>query len=121
MIIKLTKRTTDNIQATGRRFMVFDTELKGFGLRVTPSGSKTWCVEYRAGARGRSVSKRRMVLGAATTLSPDEARIAARSILARVALGEDPAAVRERAREIPSFREFAERYLGIGVLVRRNR
>ena len=110
-ILKLTKRIIDDVQPTGRRFIVYDTELKGFGLKVTPSGSKTWCVEYRAGARGRSVSKRRMVLGAATTLTPDEARNAARTILARVALGEDPAAAREQAREIPSFREFAERYL----------
>jgi hypothetical protein len=110
-IMKLTKRTVDGIQPTGRRFIVYDTELKGFGLKVTPSGSKTWSVEYRGGARGRSVSKRRMVLGPVTTLTPDEARNAARAILARVALGEDPAAARERAREIPSFREFAERYL----------
>src|SRR5665647_411185 len=110
-IMKLTKRAIDDIQPTGRRFIVYDTELKGFGLKVTPAGSKTWCVEYRAGARDRSVSKRRLVLGATTTLTPDEARNAARSILARVALGEDPAAIKARARETPSFREFAERYL----------
>lgn len=109
--VKLTKRNIDDIQPTGRRFIVYDTELKGFGLKVTPSGLKTWCVEYRGGARGRSVNKRRMVLGAATTVTPDEARNAARKILARVALGEDPAAATTRAREIPSFQEFAERYL----------
>jgi integrase len=52
-----------------------------------------------------------MVLGSANTLAPEQARNAARDILARVALGEDPAASRSAAREMPSFREFAARYL----------
>ena len=52
-----------------------------------------------------------MVLGPATTLTPDQARDAARAVLARVALGEDPAAIRTGSREMPTFGEFAERYL----------
>jgi integrase len=52
-----------------------------------------------------------MVLGSANTLTPDQARAAARDVLARVALGEDPAASRTDAREMPDFRDFAERYL----------
>jgi hypothetical protein len=52
-----------------------------------------------------------MVLGSASTLTPDQARSAARDILARVALGEDPAASRSAARVMPTFREFAGRYL----------
>lgn len=110
-VLRLTKRAVDSLKPAARRFIAYDSELKGFGLKVAPSGSKSWCVEYRGGARGRSVGKRRMVLGSATTLTPEEARNAARGILARAALGEDPAATRIRAREIPSFNEFAERYL----------
>jgi hypothetical protein len=68
-------------------------------------------VEYRPGARGRSVAKRRMVLGSANTLTPEQARNAAREVLASVALGEDPAASRSAAREMPTFRDFAARYL----------
>jgi len=52
-----------------------------------------------------------MVLGSVGTLTPDEARDAAKKILAAAALGDDPAASRSRARKIPTFREFAERYL----------
>ena len=52
-----------------------------------------------------------MVLGSINTLTPDQARSAARDVLAHVALGEDPAASRPGAREIPNFRDFAERYL----------
>ena len=62
-IAKLTKRVLDTIQPGDQRVIYYDSELKGFGLKVSPAGGKTWCVEYRPGARGRSVSKRRMVLG----------------------------------------------------------
>ena len=68
-------------------------------------------MEYRPGAGGRSVAKRRMVLGRFGALPPGQARAAARDILAAAALGEDPAASRSRARRAPTFREFAERYL----------
>ena len=110
-IAKLTKRVIDTIQPSERRVIYYDTELKGFGLKVAPTGAKTWCVEYRPGARGRGVAKRRMVLGSISKLTPDEARAAARGVLASVALGEDPAASRAGAREMPNFREFGERYL----------
>lgn len=110
-IVKLTKRVVDAIKPGDHRVIYYDSELKGFGLKVSPTGGKTWCVEYRPGARGRSVAKRRMVLGSASTLTPDQARNAARDILARVALGEDPAASRSAAREMPTLRDFAGRYL----------
>ena len=83
---KLTKRVIDAIRPSARREIHYDSELKGFGLKVTPTGAKTWCVEYRPGAGGRGVSKRRMVLGTTSTLTPDQARDAARAVLARVAL-----------------------------------
>jgi hypothetical protein len=109
---KIDQNVIDTIKPGDRRVIYYDSELKGFGLKVTPAGAKRWCVEYRPGARGRGVSKRRMVLGSTSALTPDQARSAARDVLARVALGEDPAALRSGAREMPNFREFAERYLG---------
>ncbi len=108
---RLTKRTVDAISADDCPVIIYDADLKGFGLRAARRGKKSWFVEYRPGARGRGVAKRRMVLGSAGTLTPDEARAAAREILAAAALGDDPAASRSRARKIPTFREFAERYL----------
>jgi hypothetical protein len=106
-IIKLTKRVVDSIRPTDQRIIYYDTELQGFGLKVSPAGRKTWCVEYRPGARGRRIAKRRIVLGSAGTLTPDQARKAARDVLARVALGEDPAASRSAARQMPTFRDFS--------------
>src|SRR6185437_1836455 len=72
-IAKLTKRVIDAIKPGDRRVIYYDSELKGFGLKVTPAGAKRWCVEYRPGARGRGVSKRRIVLGSTSTLTPDQA------------------------------------------------
>jgi hypothetical protein len=109
-IEKLTKRAVDAIGPGARPTIYYDSELRGFGLKVTPSGAKSWCVEYRPGSGGRGVAKRRLVLGSINTLTPDQARTAARNILAAVALGDDPGASRSRAREMPTFREFAERY-----------
>ena len=110
-VTKLSKRVVDALKGGDRRVIYYDTELKGFGLSVSPNGVKSWCVEYRPGAGGRRASKRRMVLGSAGTLTPDQARSAARKILSAVALGEDPAALRIRARETPTFLQFADRYL----------
>ena len=110
-VAKLTKRTIDAISAGGRPVIIYDADLTGFGLRAATGGAKSWFVEYRPGARGRGVAKRRMVLGSVGTLTPDKARAAAKEILAAAALGDDPAAARSRARKIPVFREFAERYL----------
>jgi integrase len=108
---RLTKRAVDAIRADDCPLVIYDIDLKGFGLRAAKRGTKSWFVEYRPGARGRGIAKRRMVLGAVGTLTPDEARAAAREILAAAALGDDPAAARSRARKTPTFRDFAERYL----------
>jgi integrase len=108
---RLTKRTIDAVSPGDQPVVLYDTELKGFGIRIAPGGARSWFVEYRPGAGGRAVAKRRMVLGSASALTPDEARKAARAALASVRLGQDPAAARNRARDMPTFSAFVERYL----------
>ena len=110
MTIKLTKRGIDTIRPTGRALITYDTELKGFGVRIGATGTLSWFVEYRPGAGGRRVAKRRMVLGS-RELTPEQARAAPKEVLAKVALGKDPAALLQREREMSTFREFAHRYL----------
>jgi integrase len=110
-VTRLTKQTLGRVRATDRPVILYDSELTGFGLRVARSGTRSWFIEYRPGARGRGVAKRRMVLGSAAILTPQQAREAAKSALASIALGEDPASERSCAREMPKFCEFAERYL----------
>src|SRR5258708_21748018 len=44
-------------------------------------------------------------------MTPDRARQSARTTLGAVALGQDPAGKRSRERAMPTFADFAERYL----------
>lgn len=108
---RLTKQFVENVPATSQVEFYYDSELKGFSLKVYPSGEKRWCVEYRPGAGGRRAIKRRMVLGSIATITAYQARDAARKVLAAVSLGEDPALARKGDRQMPPFREFATRFL----------
>ena len=54
-VARLSKRTMDAFGPATRPYIVFDEDLTGFGLRVMPSGTKTWIVEYRPGFGGRKV------------------------------------------------------------------
>ncbi len=102
---KLTKRVIDALRP-GESDDVFawDSELKGFGIRLKPSGSRSFIIQYR-NAEGRL---RRMVIGKAGTLTPDEARRLARERLAEVAKGADPSAERHVAREAPTVAEICD-------------
>ncbi|UGY25458.1 site-specific integrase [Bradyrhizobium septentrionale] len=110
MITRLTKRNVDAIVPGDRAVIAYDQDLKGFGLRVAITGRWSWFVEYRPGAGGRRVLKKRMYFGS-PEFTPEEARQAAKEMLASVALGGDPAAERKQEREAETFRDFAERYL----------
>ena len=89
--VKLTKRAVDSALPQAGRYVVWDAELKGFGLRVAKSGTKTYIVRYRPRGLGRGAPKRFVVIGRHGPLTPDEARARARAILGAVAAGEDPA------------------------------
>lgn len=102
-----------------KSFIEYDTELTGFGVRVTPAGSKSYIVEYRPGARGRGVSKRRVTIGPVHIFTPDQARHAARDILASVRLGSDPAADQARRRGTLTVKELGEQFLTEGTTTKK--
>ena len=94
---KLTKRLIDGIKASGRDFIIWDSELSGFGLRARAGGSKTFIAQYRAGG-GRTGQTRRFTIGRYGTLTVDEARLEARKVLLAAAQGQDPAGDRRAKR-----------------------
>jgi integrase len=105
---KLTKRSVESARPDpARDVFLWDAALPGFGLRVKPSGARSYIVQYRTWS-GRS---KRMTLGRHGVLTVDEARSAARQVLASAARGDDPAGERAEARRAISFSEFADRYL----------
>lgn len=98
--LRLTKKIVDASKATEGDHFLWDTEIKGFGIRIWPSGRKTFIAKYRVGG-GRSGATRRFTLGTYGTLTVDEARAMARKILGSVAQGADPAGSRQaKHREI---------------------
>jgi len=107
---RISKRLLHGLQATDRDYIVWDGELPGFGVRVRPSGSKSYVVQYRAG-RGRKAPSRRMTIAAVSKLPPEEARGIAKRIIGDVARNDDPAADRTRKRREMTMREVASLYL----------
>src|SRR5271166_4309219 len=97
-VLNLTKRSVDALTPGAKAFIAFDAQLHGFGVRVMPSGIKTFILEYRPNGGGRGVSKRRLKLGRFGPLTVDGAREKARSAHARVELGVDPAAEKAEQR-----------------------
>jgi integrase len=108
---RLTQRAIDGAVPRDKPFILYDGELAGFGLRIMPSGFRSWIVEYRPNGGGRGVAKKRMTLGAVGKLTPDQARSQAKTVLANVALGSDPAGIRSVSRATPTVAEFAETFL----------
>jgi integrase len=86
----------------GRQFDVFDSKLPGFALRVSPKGTKTFTLLYRAGRRAR-----RMTVGRYPLLSLSEARARAESALREVSAGKDPGALKQAARNQYADQLFA--------------
>ena len=82
---KLNARTIQALSATESPYEVVDTDLKGFLLRVQPSGTMTYYFAYR----NRSGKRSRYRIGKEGSLSPAQARDQAILLAARVVAGED--------------------------------
>jgi integrase len=102
---KLTARTVEAAKpaqdAAGilRERIIWDTELSGFGLRVSPRGHKSFLVQYRA-ARSREARQRRMKVGDyGEAFNVEQARLRAKQLLGTVQSGTDPVAAQEAERK----------------------
>lgn len=95
--------------------MVWDSELRGFGVRVSPAGSKAFTLKYRTKA-GRV---RWATIGRVGVLSLDQARDRAKELLGDVAKGSDPLRQNDNARGAPTLATVAGRFLEQHVAARR--
>lgn len=107
---KLTKRVVDQLQPAASKYTEWDSELRGFGCLVRPTGRKTFIYKYRVGG-GRAATQRKMTLGAYGPTTVDEARRLALQAHADVIKGSDPAGRRNDHRKADNMKQFAERYL----------
>lgn len=108
---RITKRLVDNLATKDRDVFVWDSDVPGFGIRVWPSGKKTYVVQYRLPGGGRRSFAKRVSLGEHGVLTPDEARQLAKKTLGSVAHGNDPAADRSARRKAATVKEFGVDFL----------
>lgn len=113
-MFKLTKRAVEALDIRDKDYLVWDTEMAGFGLRVFASGRKSYLVQYRAGGRTR-----RRSIGRHGILTAEEARSEARKLLGEVAKGGNPSEGRQRQWRAPSMASLCDRFLGEYAQARR--
>ena len=102
---KITKRLVEAAEVREKDYIICDSELRGFAVRVLPSGSRYYLVQYRIGTRYR-----RMSIGQHGALTAEAARRSAFDLLASVKQGKDPAGDRRERRKALTVAELAERF-----------
>lgn len=109
MAEKLTKRLIDAQIYVGTgdsKHIIWDSELTGLGLRVYPSGKKSFVLSYRQHGR-----KRLYVLGKYGVYTADEARGLAIDHLAEIGHGEDPVEEKRKLAKAQTMEELYTVYL----------
>lgn len=119
---KLNKRNVDAFAPPKeKQAVLWDSEIRGFGVRVLPSGLKTFIVQYR----NTEGIKRRINLGRYGVITVDQARDLAKIKLGAVAGGEDPAQALHQSRKGMTVAEICDWYLtearAANILGRKNR
>ncbi len=105
----ISKRSVDATKAANKDSYLWDKDLRGFGLKVTPAGRKVYLIQYRLG--GRKGRTRRVTIGVHGVLTADEARARAKQLLGEVAAGRDPAATQQEERGSRRLGELLTRFL----------
>jgi hypothetical protein len=88
----ITKRTVDAAKPASRDSFLWDDEIAGFGLKVTPAGGKVYIYQYRMTRPGmaKACPTKRYTIGRHGNLTPTEARTRAKELAALVSQGIDP-------------------------------
>ena len=112
MAQKLTEKSVKAIvNAPAGAATIWDSEIKGFGVRVFaptkrhPQGARSFFVNYRVDGR-----ERRFTIGNVPEWTVEAARTEAKELRRRIDRGEDPADEKRERREAPTVADLAERY-----------
>jgi len=106
---KLTKKTVDASKPKKKDYIVWDNDLPGFGLRVFPSGKKSYLVQYRHEGRTR-----RFTIGLHGPYTPDKARKRAMGLLGDIGDGADPSGDKAKAHKDMTVSQLCDLYLTDG-------
>ncbi len=118
---RLTKRVIDGLEPIeGKDYSVWDSELIGFGVRVKPSGSKSFQLKYR-NSRG---DQRKKTIGRYGSITVEHAKKLARIEMGKIAAGDDPVESAKKERNELTVAELCDRYFAeaeAGRILHRNR
>lgn len=117
--VRISQTVVEAAEPTPATYILWDSELPGFGLRITPAGAKAYVVFYRAEGGGRRAPKRLQTIGRHPALSAAKARKAATEIKAKAALGGDPAGALAEKRRQMTVSELVDLYEDEGLVVQR--
>ncbi len=106
----ISSRLINSLKPDAKPYEVRDSKLKGFLLRIQPSGAKSYIVEYGRG--------KRLTLGSVEVLTLAQARDRAIEILADAAKGTDPQAIK-RAAKTGDFKSYVQQEYGPWVVAHR--
>src|ERR1700722_11691236 len=109
--LKLTKRNVDSLKPAAERFTAWDSDVKGFGLRITPTGGRVYVLKYRIPGAQRWFTVGRH----GPPWPPDGARREAVRLLGEGARGHDPAEKRSVDRKAMSFADCGDLYFSESV------
>lgn len=106
MKAKLTSRMVAAIAPADKDVFAWDTMAPGFGVKVTPAGTRRYFVFYRIGGK-----QRRPNIGTHGAITCEDAREIAREWLLAVAKGKDPAIDKTARQAMPTMRDLKDRYM----------
>jgi integrase len=104
---KLSKKFIDSLESKTKSYIVWDDNPRGLGLKVTRAGSKSFILKYR-NIEGR---QRKLKIDVYGVITLEEARKRAKTMLAEVSKGNDPANEKREAKTTLTMKDLFERYL----------
>ena len=107
---KITKTAVDNLVPGPRNAFLWDTEITGFGCKITPAGRKVYILQYRTEGQDSRKAPKRITLGKHGDITADKARKLAARALLKVKGGDDPRRFRQSEAD-PTVAMLADRFL----------
>jgi hypothetical protein len=112
---KLTKRLVEAEKPQQKDVFLWDSELKGFCCKITPTGKRAYLLYYRT----QEGQQRKPKLGDHGVVTCEQAREMALKMLAAVSVGKDPSKEKQERRKELTVAELATRYLEQHATVRK--
>jgi hypothetical protein len=104
---KLTKRTVEAIAPCATNQLIWDTDIKGFGCKITPKGKRVYFLYYRTADN----YERRPAVGAHGAITCEQARLKAQRWLGEVAAGRDPSEEKQKQRKFTTLQELCTQFM----------